>query len=926
MPPDHPPDLIRINLNGTEVTTAPGRLLIDLAEALGIFIPRFCYHPRMKPVGMCRMCLVEVEGSRKLLPACATPVTDGMVVRTDSPPSVEAQKAVLELLLINHPLDCPICDRGGECPLQDQALSFGPGASRYREQKRHFKKALPLSQLVTLDRERCVLCWRCVRFCREVSGDKEIELLDRGSLSQINTGPAAPFDSHFSGNTIQICPVGALTATPYRFQSRPWDLLSTATVCSFCAVGCPLSIERRGQEVLRAQALPNDEVNGFWNCDKGRYGHRYVSHADRLRAPLIRRTGPDGADSFEEAPWVEALDTVTEALRSTIERYGPEAVGFIGGSHATNEDLYAAHLLFREAVGTPNLDFRTFDATFDYGAFGEHGVVGSTARISDLDKAQTILWFGADPKEELPVLYLRLRQAVRKGAKLLVAHPRRISLCEFGTHLAFTPGREAELVRALATGSSGADCGVGGEAMMAAGRALSDERIVLCAGPQSPGAHVPEALRAFAAWAAGLEQTGRASLLLCVPNANSQGALDFGIYPGLGPGQRSAAPGLGTLEMLSAAVSEEIRFLWILGADVLSDVPDAALAEAALRSGAFLVVSELFPTRTALSADVVLPAASFAEKEGSFTNLERRIQKTNPLVAAPGGARADWQVFLDIATRLGHSHSLNSEIDIAGEIARSVATHAGFNWNLLGDPWSPVSGPSDMPPQLWHAAGESGSLPSRGLEVSLEGSNSPLHLPEARPTTAWPLRWELRAVDATRRRGWVWPLAWVDAPGGVDAIPSAPRTGGGPEAVPGAPKTTTGPTLVPQSLVGAGESPPGSASSPPPGALNQPAGSLVLLLGRFIYDDGAMVSRAPDLRGVTPAAFVELHPQEAQARGLQEGAEVTVSSGQGSVRAALRCSPDTPRGAVFLPYDQPGMHANVLLDSLQAVTFVEVTA
>src|SRR5207253_1267717 len=324
------------------------------------------------------------------------------------------------------------------------------------------------SELVLLDRERCVLCWRCVRFCREVSGDKEIELLDRGSLSQINRGPAEPFDSYFSGNTIQICPVGALTSKPYRFLSRPWDLLSTATTCSFCAVGCPLSVERRGDEVLRAQALPN----------------------------------------------------------------GPGSVGFIGGSHATNEDLYAASLLFRDVVGTPNLDFRTFDATFDYGAFGKGGVVGSSSQLGDLDRAKTILWFGPDPKEELPVLYLRLRHAVKQGATLLVAHPRRISLCDFGTHLAYTPNREAELVRGLTTaGAEIPDCGIDRELIRSAGHALAQQPVVVAVGQQFPGRRCPGAWDELATWARSLENSGRATVLLCVPNAHSQGALDMGVYP-----------------------------------------------------------------------------------------------------------------------------------------------------------------------------------------------------------------------------------------------------------------------------------------------------------------------------------------------------------------------------------------------------------
>ncbi|HWD08156.1 MAG TPA: NADH-quinone oxidoreductase subunit NuoG [Actinomycetota bacterium] len=913
-----PPDPVTIKLNGTEVVSDPGRMLIDVAEGLGIFIPRFCYHPGMASVAACRMCLVEIEGQRKLLPACATAVTDGMVVHTDSRPSIDAQRAVLEWLLINHPLDCPICDRGGECPLQDQALGFGPGRSQYHEPKRHFRKPLPLSDLVALDRERCVLCWRCVRFCREVSGDKEIELLDRGSLAQINRGPAEPFDSKFSGNTIQICPVGALTATPYRFLSRPWDLLTTASVCSFCSVGCPLSVERRGNEVLRAQALANDAVNHFWNCDKGRYGHRYVSHADRLTTPLVRKPAPGaeaGApDTFEQVTWGDALEAVTEALSQTIGIYGPEAVGFIGGSHATNEDLFAATTLFRHAVGTANLDFRTFDAAFDYAAFGPGGVVGSTATINDLDSAKTILWFGPDPKEELPVLFLRLRAAALKGARLLVAHPRRISLCDFGTHLAYGPGREAELMAALTSGSR-KDCGVPADVLDGAAAALGEGKVVVCSGQQFPGRRCPEALESLAAWAAALTTAGRGGLLLCGPNANSQGALDFGVFPGLAPGHQRTTAGLGTLDILRATADGRIKFLWLLGADLLTDLPDAQLAAAALSSGAYIVVSELFPTKTALSADIVLPAASFAEKEGTFTNLERRIQKVNPVVAAPGSARADWHVMMDVASRLGHRETWHSPKAIAAEIARSVPTHAGFSWDGLGEGWAPVAGPADMPPELWHASGESGPLPVNRQAVSQEprlrlpsqssgplsgpdgdpvlagaGPRPPL-LPGRRMTTAWPLRWELRAVDAAANQGWIWPAT----------TPAEPPVQPPVEPASGADQSVA------------------QATTPP-------AGSLMLLCGRALYDDGAMVSRASMLRTVTPKPTVELHPEEAAGRGLEEGAQVRVRSARGEVTAALHCSTDTPRGAVWLLYDQPGLQANVLLDSTEAATYVEVSA
>ncbi|MGH2812321.1 MAG: molybdopterin-dependent oxidoreductase, partial [Actinomycetota bacterium] len=556
---------VNITINGKEISAPRGRLLIDVAEEHDFFVPRFCYHPGLESVAACRMCLVEIEGSRRSLdPACSTPIADGMVVRTDSPSAVDAQEAVLELLLINHPLDCPICDRGGECPLQDQALRFGPGSSRYRDEKRHFPKPIPISDLVMLDRERCVLCWRCVRFCEEVSGDSFIDLMDRGSLTQINIAEDAPFDSYFSGNTIQICPVGALTSKPYRFLSRPWDIIPTETTCSFCAVGCPISLESRGGEVLRAQALPNEEVNSFWNCDKGRFGHRYVSHPDRLKAPLIRRNSASGDAEFAEQNWDDVLDLIAERIRSTLSESGPRSVGFIGGSHATNEDLFAASRFFREVIGTPNLDFRTFDADFPYEELAVDGIAGSNATLTDLEKARAILWVGPDPKEELPVLYLRLRKAALAGVKLVIVSSRCTSLDRLGIFLSAAPGGEGPLLDDLARGSSSYEGNLG--ALEEAQQALSEGPIVICVGPQfvgRPASHLVPHLRSLIA------TLPDAKLFLCPPNANSQGALDMGISPYLTPGHREGPEGLGTRQMLEAAAQGDLRLLWVMGADLV---------------------------------------------------------------------------------------------------------------------------------------------------------------------------------------------------------------------------------------------------------------------------------------------------------------------------------------------------------------------
>ncbi|HEV3472716.1 MAG TPA: molybdopterin-dependent oxidoreductase, partial [Actinomycetota bacterium] len=487
---------VSVTINGATVEAEKGRLLIDVAEELGVFVPRFCYHPGMKSVAVCRMCLVKVEGQGKLLPACATPVADGMVVDTADADAVDAQKGMLEFLLINHPLDCPICDRAGECPLQDQTYAHGPGSSRYVEPKRTFEKALEISDLVVLDRERCVLCWRCVRFADEIAGDRFIQLVDRGPGTQILTFSDEPFDSYFSGNTIQICPVGALTGRPYRFVSRPWDLETSPSVCTYCAVGCPITNEARSDKMVRCQALPNEQVNDFWNCDKGRFGFHHVDAEDRLATPLLR----NDAQEFEPASWSEAFDAIAEAVKD-------KKVGVIAGGHLTTEDAFGISRLASKVLKTKDIDSRIQDAGAPYERVLEvASVAGSTARINDLESAGTIVWIGPDPKETLPVLYLRLRQAVLEhGARLVVVSPRRISLDSFANDVV----RDASDLGSLDAEGS----------------------MVVCWGPAAPG----RAEEGFDA-ALSLVRAHDAKLLLCVPHAGSQGLLDMGVHPSLGAG------------------------------------------------------------------------------------------------------------------------------------------------------------------------------------------------------------------------------------------------------------------------------------------------------------------------------------------------------------------------------------------------------
>src|SRR5579885_755976 len=397
-PKADPDATVTISLDGTEVTARAGQFLIAAAEEAGVFIPRFCYHPRMKPVGMCRMCLVEVSGPRgpSLQPACYMPVADGMEVVTTSERVKKAQDGVLEFLLVNHPLDCPVCDKGGECPLQDQTLSYGPGESRFLEEKRHWAKPIPLSELVLLDRERCIQCGRCVRFAAEIAGEAQIDFVGRGDQVEVAIFEDHMFSSYFSGNTVQICPVGALTSSPYRFKARPWDVDQVESTCTTCAFGCRVAVQSSANRVTRLLGIDSDPVNHSWLCDKGRFAYEAVNSDDRLTDPLVRRT-PGG--DLEPVSWGEALSLVAERIRATRDERGPQAVGVIGGARLANEDAYAWAKLAKGVIGTDNVDAQLGD-----GLPAELVLGLPRATIDDACRAACVVTVAGDLREELPVL------------------------------------------------------------------------------------------------------------------------------------------------------------------------------------------------------------------------------------------------------------------------------------------------------------------------------------------------------------------------------------------------------------------------------------------------------------------------------------------------------------------------------------------
>ncbi|MEU6802136.1 NADH-quinone oxidoreductase subunit G [Streptomyces neyagawaensis] len=631
-----PEDLVSLTIDGVDISVPKGTLVIRAAEQLGIEIPRFCDHPLLDPAGACRQCIVEVEGQRKPMASCTITCTDGMVVRTQltSPVAEKAQKGVMELLLINHPLDCPVCDKGGECPLQNQAMSHGRSESRFEGRKRTYEKPVPISAQVLLDRERCVLCARCTRFSNQVAGDPMIELLERGALQQVGTGEGDPFESYFSGNTIQICPVGALTSAAYRFRSRPFDLVSSPSVCEHCSGGCATRTDHRRGKVMRRLAADDPQVNEEWICDKGRFGFRYAQRPDRLTTPLVRNE--EGV--LEPASWPEALETAARGLLAARGR-----AGVLTGGRLTVEDAYAYSKFARVALDTNDIDFRARVHSGEEADFlaarvagRGHDLDGKGVTYTSLEKAPAVLLVGFEAEEEAPGVFLRLRKAWRKRKMRvfsLATHATRGLEKAGGTLLPAAPGTETEWLDALASGA-----GLEGDGTEAAA-ALRTEGAVIVVGERLGGV------------AGGLTAAVRAAAftgarLVWIPRrAGERGAIEAGALPSLLPGGRPATDprareeiasawgvaqlplryGRDTGQIVEAAATGELGALVVAGVEV-ADLPEPARAREALAAVGFLVSLELRPSEVTDHADVVLPVAAVAEKAGSFINWEGRVR------------------------------------------------------------------------------------------------------------------------------------------------------------------------------------------------------------------------------------------------------------------------------------------------------------
>ena len=619
-------DKVHLNVNGLDIQSDPKKLLIEACEDSGIHIPRFCWHKRLDPVGMCRMCLVEIETPRgkMLVPSCTTEITDEMVVDTESDVVKKAQEGVLEFLLINHPLDCPICDKAGECPLQDQTMAYGPGESRFVEEKRHFEKPINISEIILLDRERCILCARCTRFSDEISGDPLIEFIQRGNKTEVNTFPNEPFRSYFSGNTVQICPVGALTSTSYRFKARPWDLKSTRSTCNGCTMGCSIELNSSQNKMLRILGVDNDSVNQGWLCDKGRYNFEYLNSEKRLKVPL-----KSVDNNFEESEIQDVYSELSEIIKDRKTK-----VNFFLGSNLTNED-YVAFREFSKSISDNEQSFYINDDLLYQGHFGQDNEL---AKVDDLNSSDAIVVWAEDLKEKLPVLYLRVRQAVKKGVKLIVFGHTNETLSDIADvfYGKETVSENFEIIKDISKLKEIKDY-------------VLDKNITAIIGkstPQQSDASVSE-LFEF------LKSNANTKILNAYTKGNTYGAF------------QTLEKIKGTKDFVEDISSENTDLLFIVGADPVGRSFYSNEISAILQDLNTVVSLDLFIHETTELSNYVIPISStLGEKDGTFTNIEFRTSRIDKLVPSPGQTVSDWEFITSLMNFAGLSNNLNSLEDL----------------------------------------------------------------------------------------------------------------------------------------------------------------------------------------------------------------------------------------------------------------------
>jgi NADH-quinone oxidoreductase subunit G len=859
---------VTITIDGREVSAVEGEMLHDAARKGDVEIPYFCYEPKLgDPVGACRMCLVEIEGIPKLQTSCSTPVREGMVVHTRTEEVKEAQSAVVEFLLVNHPLDCPVCDKGGECPLQDISYGWGPGKSRVIDEKRHFEKPIELSPLVAIDRERCILCYRCVRFSQEVSEDAQLQLIDRGDRTYVGTFDDRPYVAPFQGNITDICPVGALTNYTYRFRARPWDIEHAGSVCTLCPSQCNVSFTVRDEKVKRVISRDNHEVDDGWLCDRGRYGFEMFDVPERIDGPRLK----GGA----EAGWEQALAAAAEGL----QRADGKVAAIVGD--ASNEEGFLVQRVLRDALSSPHLDSRPSRGP-QREMLARLAEPSISARVREIDEADAILVLGTDPLHSSPILDLRVRKAIRRnGAKLVVATERPTALDGGAEAIArYAPGQAAHFVSELAAAIGGAE----NVATPVAKTLREAEKVVVIWGERIAREEGAAEALLEVATAAGIVGTEGSGLLEIPDTTNARGLREAGCLPDAGPGLSETAAGMSTEEIRSALISGEITSLILFGADPLRDFPDTPAWEEALTAADFVVSFSMHENATTAKADVVLPLETHAEKDGTVTHPDGRLQRVRPSASRPQFVQPNIVVLAELAKALGLDTGIDSQPTAFAALTEAVPFYAGISDTDIGGRglrWQDRQG----------AASEESGTEHEGPGGATDSS-------EQGPTE----------TGATSKPGYVHATDSAAKAHSDDGASESEET-----VAEGSPDTQRD---APISMVQPDQTPRGVASGDPSATVPPAQGEDgALLLGT--YRDlwaGPITELNPPLKFLTPQQRLEISREDAERLNLKSGDRVRVSQNGFSVEAEAQVKERVSKGVVFMAEGVLDGNANGLLN------------
>jgi len=860
---------VTITIDGREVPAIEGEMLHDAARKGDVEIPYFCYEPKLgDPVGACRMCLVEIEGIPKLQTSCSTPVREGMVVHTRTEQVKHAQSAVVEFLLVNHPLDCPVCDKGGECPLQDISYGWGPGKSRVIDEKRHFEKPIELSPLVAIDRERCILCYRCVRFSQEVSEDAQLQLLDRGDRTYVGTFDDRPYVGPFHGNITDICPVGALTSYTYRFRARPWDIEHAGSVCTLCPSQCNVSFTVRDEKVKRVITRDNAEVDDGWLCDRGRYGFEMFDAPERITGPRLK-----GGD---EAGWEQAVGAAAEGLR----RAGGRVAALVGD--ASNEEGFLLQRLLRDALGSPHIDSRPSRGS-KAGVLRRLAEPNVSAKVRDIDEADAILVLGTDPLHSSPILDLRVRKAIRRnGAKLVVATERPTALDGGAEAIArFAPGQAAHFVGELAGAIGGAD----NVATPIAGTLRDAETVVVIWGERiarEDGA--AEALLDIAS-ATNMASADGSGLLEIPDTTNARGLRETGCLPDAGPGLTETAAGRSTEEIRQSLIDGELSGLVLFGVDPLRDFPDTPAWQEALTAADFVVSFSMHENATTAKADVVFPLETHAEKDGTVTHPDGRLQRVRPSAGRPGYIQPNIVVLSELAKALGLDTGINSQPTAFAALTEAVSFYNGITDEQIGGRglrWQDREG-STSDRTGSEGPGPEGAADSAEQGPTETGATSKPGYVEAKDGSA-----QTHSEDGSASES-----AETVAEGAPDTERDAPISMVQPEPTPGG--------------VASGD----PSATVPPAETN--SNSFVLGTYRDLWA-GPITELNPPLKFLTPQQRVEISTADAESLGLKSGDRVRVSQDGSGVDAEVHVKERVSKGVVFMAEGVLDGNANALLN------------